>query len=238
MAREPTGQSTRGVAVAVVRDNEDPQGVGRVKLGFPRRDAEEVWARVAAPMAGDGYGAYFLPEIDDEVLVAFDGHTGDPYVLGALWSARRPPPVDNADGDNDRRVIESRSGHRLTFDDAATDGKVEVETNAGHRVVLDDEKGSERVRIEDASGDSSVEMDSSSGEVTIEAGEKLSLSAPTVEIEADADVNVAANQTVDVSGKARTNVANNGELELSSDGTTRLTASGPLSIQGALIRLN
>jgi phage baseplate assembly protein gpV len=64
----------RFTAVAIVRDNRDPSGLARVKVGFPwhSRPEDSYWARLATPMAGKGYGAFFLPEVNDEVIVAFE----------------------------------------------------------------------------------------------------------------------------------------------------------------------
>src|SRR5262245_14964429 len=78
-----------GVVVAIVRDNRDPSGLARIKVAFPRdgRPEESYWARLATPMAGKDYGAFFLPEVDDEVIVAFErGDIRFPVVVGALWS--------------------------------------------------------------------------------------------------------------------------------------------------------
>src|SRR2546426_9457473 len=90
----PPGHEARekklyGVVAGIVTNNEDPDGLGRVKIRFPwlSEDNESWWARIAAPMAGKERGAYFLPEVDDEVLVAFEhGDVNFPYVLGALWN--------------------------------------------------------------------------------------------------------------------------------------------------------
>src|SRR6185295_11928909 len=111
-----------GVVVGVVTNNQDPDGMGRVKVKFPwlSDQDESHWARVAAPMAGKERGFYFLPEVEDEVLVAFEhGDARFPYVLGALWNGKEGPPAKNDDGKNNIRVIKSRSGHiiRLTDED-------------------------------------------------------------------------------------------------------------------------
>ena len=71
-------------------------------------------------MAGDGTGFYALPDKGDQVLVAFEhGELSKPYVLGALWTALRKPPADNADGQNSKKVLKSKAGHTITFDDTA-----------------------------------------------------------------------------------------------------------------------
>jgi uncharacterized protein involved in type VI secretion and phage assembly len=189
----PAGPS--GVSVGIVSDNEDPEGMGRVKLTFPWRaaDDESVWARVAVPMAGADRGTWFLPEIGDEVLVAFaDDDLSHPVVLGALWNGEDAPPESN-DGDNDIRSVTSRSGHVLAFDDA-DDGGVEIETDAGHTVTLDDTSGGETITIEDKSGSNTIEFDATKQSLSIEAGTKLTIEAPQVELTSD------GNMTIDASG--------------------------------------
>lgn len=205
----PDAGSIEGVAVGVVTDNEDPEGMGRVKLEFPWRDAsdESYWARIATTMAGEDMGTYFLPEVGDEVLVGFEnGDVSHPYVLGALWNGKQTPPEDNADGENDVRQVKSRSGHVLTFDDDDTKGKVEIETSAGHRIVLDDSSGGEKITIEDKSGQDTIEFDAVSSSLSIEAGATLSIEAPQVEV--------------------------------SADGNMTLDAAGMLTLKGAVIKLN
>jgi len=184
-----------GIAVGVVSDNEDPEGMGRVKLTFPWRKAEDEsnWARIAVPMAGGDRGTWFLPEIGDEVLVAFEGgELAHPYVIGALWNGQDAPPESN-DGNNDVRSVTSRAGHALAFDDA-DDGGVTIETNAGHTITLDDASGSEKITIEDSSGSNVIEFDGTGQSLSIEAGAKLTVEAPQVELKAD------GNMTIDASG--------------------------------------
>lgn len=238
--REETAHEIAGVRVGIVRDNEDPENLGRVKLEFPWRDAddESYWARIATEMTGDGYGTYFLPEVEDEVLVGFEnGDIHSPIVIGSLWSGNRKPPEDNADGNNDVRKIETRSGHVVEFDDNDQEGAVRIETAAGHTVVLDDASGSESVAIEDKAGNS-LEMDSNAGEVAIEANTELSLSAPTIELSADGELTVDSSGTLEMSGDAQTKVSSKGQLNVESTGIMGIDASGPLQIQGAIIQLN
>src|ERR1700729_2511883 len=101
-----------GVVTGTVTNNSDPDNLGRVKVKFSwMSDTDESsWARIAAPMAGPGRGTYFLPEIDDEVLVVFDqGDPRFPYVIGSLWNGKDQAPANNSDGKNNLRVIKSRS---------------------------------------------------------------------------------------------------------------------------------
>lgn len=195
----PSGAS---VAVGIVSDNEDPEGMGRVKLTFPWREIEDEsrWARVAVPMAGGNRGTWFLPEVGDEVLVAFEaGDVAHPYVIGALWNGEDAPPEDNADGDNDVRTITSRAGHALTFDDG-DDGGIEITTDAGHTIALDDTSGSEKVTIEDSSGANVVEFDATAQSLSVEAGTKLTIEAPQVEIAADGNLTIDAGGVLTLNG--------------------------------------
>jgi len=229
----------RGVAVGIVTDNEDPNGMGRVKLQYPWREAddESYWARIATEMAADGYGTYFLPEVGDEVLVAFeDGDIHYPYVIGSLWSGEASPPVEN-EGDNDVREVKSRSGHAIDLDDTDGEEKVKIETSAGHTITLDDTGGSEKVTVEDKSGNNTIEMDSTSGEVSIEGSQKISLSAPQVEIEGSSEVSVSSDGKVSASSNGQMELSSS-QMKLSSKGQLKMSSSGVVTIQGSLIQLN
>jgi len=229
-----------GVRVATVRDNEDPEDIGRVKLSFPWRDAddESYWARIATNMSGDGYGTYFLPEVGDEVLVAFEnGDIHSPVVVGSLWTGKRKPPERNPDGQNDIRAITTRSGHRVEFDDSSQQGSVVIETTGGQQVELDDTPGSESITLTDKSGNI-IKMDSVSNRISLSANQEISLAAPTITLSAKSKVEISSKGKVDISGKGQTNVSSKGQLNVESNGLMGIDATGPLTIQGAIIQLN
>lgn len=195
-------ESITGVTVGKVTDNQDPDGLGRVKVTFPWRDLDDEsrWAPIAVPMAGDDMGTYFLPQEDDLVLVAFErGDIHYPYVVGALWNDDQSPPADNQ-GDNDVRRVKSRSGHQLTFDDDDQQAAVEVETAAGHKITLDDSSGGEKISIEDSSGNNAIEFDAVAGSLSIESGATLTIEAPTIEIAGDGNVTVSASGVLTLEG--------------------------------------
>lgn len=191
------GGSATGVTAAVVTDNEDPEGMGRVKLDLPRRGGndESDWARIAVPMAGGDRGTYFLPEVGDEVLVAFDaGDPAEPYVVGALWNGRDAPPAEN-EGNNDVRLIRSRSGHEIELDDAG-DGGLRIETAGGHRVVLDDGGGT--VTVEDGDGANTVTL--ASDGLALSSSTAVSVEAPQVEVKSDGNLAVEAGGVLTLKG--------------------------------------
>lgn len=192
-----------GAVVGIVTNNKDPEKLGRVKVKFPwLTDADEShWARVATFMAGKERGGWFLPEVDDEVLVLFEhGDVRFPFVVGSLWNGVDAAAYGNADGKNNVRAITSRSGHELIFDDDAQKGRLEIHTKAGHRILLDDSTGSEKILIEDKSGNNKVEMDAVKGSIAVEAQMKLSLKAQTVEIEAGIALKLKSGATLEIQG--------------------------------------
>lgn len=197
-----TGTSMRGVAVGIVTDNKDPDDMGRVKLRYPWRDSDDEsdWARLATTMAGPERGTYFVPEVDDEVLVAFaDGNIRFPYVIGALWNGKDAPP-ETGDTNNDIRKITSRSGHELVFDDTDQSEKVEITTSGGHSIVLDDSSGSEKITISDSKDQNSIEFDATSGSLDITGGTELTIEAPTVEITGTGSLKLESDGILEING--------------------------------------
>ena len=227
-----------GVAVGIVTDNEDPKGLGRVKLRFPWRDADDEshWARIAAGMAGNEYGTYFLPEIDDEVLVAFEnGDIHTPFVIGSLWNGTQKPPQTNSDGQNDIRELRSRSDHVIAFDDA-DDGSITIRTSGGNEIVIDDSGSSETIRLCDGDANNSITLDSSSGTVAIDADSELSLSAPTIALDGDS-IELSGRKGITISGKGPIDI--DSKATLSAAGSmVDINGNGVIKIKGSLITLN
>jgi phage protein D len=140
-----------GVVSGEVTHNIDPEGLGRVKVKLPwySDDNESAWARCATPMAGKGIGAYFLPDVGDEVLVAFvQGNFDDPMVLGGLWNGKRLPPATNKDGLNRLRLIKTKAGHTITLDDTKNAEKVQIRSKSGLTVTLDDAPNAPGITLE------------------------------------------------------------------------------------------
>jgi uncharacterized protein involved in type VI secretion and phage assembly len=193
--REESGRIYGVVSAVVTNNNDDPGALGRVKVRYPwlGKDAAGYWARVAAPMAGKDRGVYFLPDVDDEVLVAFEqGDVRFPYVIGALWNGKDTQPAKNDNGKNSVHVIKTRSGHviRLTDDDKA---KIEVIDSKGNSIVIDTDNNS----------------------ITIKSNKDISLSAPDgvikldaqkIEIKSSADAKIESGAGMDVKASGAMNV--------------------------------
>ena len=192
------GGYVKGVAIGIVTQNRDPDGLCRVKVRFPWHDQprESYWARLAVPMAGKERGMVMIPEVDDEVLVAFEREDlRFPYVLGALWNGKDKPPLANDDGNNDRRVLQSRSHHYLLFNDGAS-GFVELKKDDGKRVIFD----KDGILLEDGKGNQ-LKIESNSGAFTLQAKRQLTIKAETVTIESSGTLDVKASGTLTLSGQ-------------------------------------
>lgn len=173
---------TRGLAVAVVTDNEDPEGLARVRVNLPwQGDGEDTfWARLAVPMATGDKGVYFLPDVGDEVLIGFErGELTHPCVIGSLWNGQARPPETNDDGNNNIRVIRTRSDSELRFDDG-DQPSLHLKLNDGKTLLMDDAG----ITLEDGNGNL-VQIESDSGTMTIKSAGQLKLESPSVSIKGD-----------------------------------------------------
>lgn len=195
-----------GVVVGVVTNNRDPDGMHRVKVRFPWLDLEHEshWARVVATMAGNGRGAYFLPEADDEVLVAFEhGSLEHPYVMGSLWNGKDKPHENNSDGKNDNRTIKSRSGHVVRLCDSS----------GGERIEVIDKTGSNKIVI--ASSDNKITIEAQGDiEITSQTG-KVKITAIGVEITSNTDVKIQAQTSIDIQAQTSIDASATGQVNIS-----------------------
>lgn len=186
LERVATGPGGRfyGVHPALVIDNQDPDGQGRVRIRLPWSPdtdgaAYEAWARMATMMAGADRGSWFIPDVDDEVLVAFEGgDTRRPYVVGMLWNGQDTPP-EQMDSDNNLKTILSRAGIRISMDDSEGAVKLTLSTPGGHSLVFDDGDGS--VKAADSNGNV-IKMNSSG--ISISAAAKVKIDAALIEASA------------------------------------------------------
>jgi uncharacterized protein involved in type VI secretion and phage assembly len=203
VGRQDGRDGSHGVVTAIVTNNHDPDGLGRVKIKFPwlSGNTESNWARIVTPMGGKERGMFFLPEVNDEVLVGFEhGDMNRPYIIGALWNGLDKPPETNANDKNNIRKIRSRSGHEIIFDDNSTEKKekLEIHTKAGHRIVLDDCGGQEKIEIRDKSGNI-IKMDSVQNEITVESNKQISMKSRIIEIDAEM-MTLKADATLTIQG--------------------------------------
>jgi len=215
-AADDTRKRIDGVTLGVVSDIDDPMHLGRVKVRLPwlSEQVETGWAQVATPWAGSRRGTYFVPEVDDAVVVAFrHGDVRYPFVLGYVWSSNAVPP--ETDPRLERRGLTSKSGHKLVFDDSPGREQVSVVSKNGTTLTLDDTGGG-KATIANQSGTVKVELDLAQGAITISSSSgSISLSAPA--------------------GKVSVQAAS---FEVKTTGPLQLQSSATVSVQGSLVKLN
>jgi phage baseplate assembly protein gpV len=246
--RPPGDQNARarllGFVPAIVTNNKDPDGWYRVRVRFPlfsnggaSGGEESAWARVATFGGGDDRGGYFLPEVGDEVLVAFEhGDMRRPFVIGSMWNNDAKPPYDNKNGENNIRAFKSRSGHLLEFDDTKDKTKITLRSKAGSTILIDDKE--EKVEIHDDGSDNlfvldlknkKITVESKTADILIKAKEKLTLDCKTLETKAGDAHKMSVGSTFDVKASDKFKMTG---------GKGHVEASSELTLKGSLVDIN
>ncbi|MGA2812503.1 MAG: phage baseplate assembly protein V [Candidatus Acidiferrum sp.] len=157
-----------GVVTGLVTAVKDPDQQGRVQLSFPFLGGQNqsTWAPVATLMAGRGRGSWFMPEVGDEVLVAFDhGNFDHPFVIGFLWNGQDQPPA--SDITPSVRRLQTVSGHKVDFDDRDGSQKITIKTQGGHTIEMNDVAGSESITIT-TTANQQIQMQDTPATITIQ----------------------------------------------------------------------
>ncbi|GHC57546.1 type VI secretion system Vgr family protein [Ulvibacter litoralis] len=220
--------------IAKVIENEDPEKLGRIRVAFPWQEEmglKTPWLRIVSPhTGGNEQGFHFIPEVDDEVLVDFEGGNAEvPYVLGGLYNSKNKPLGDWASPDNDIKAIQTRSGHVIEFSDKKGDETITIKDKKGNSIILDSKEGSITINAPDsltltskdinitASNNLSIDvknkMDIKAMEYkseaktnhSVKAGVKLDMKAVQFGVKGDASAKIEA-PMVDIDGKAMTNI--------------------------------
>jgi uncharacterized protein involved in type VI secretion and phage assembly len=207
----------QGVVPAVVTNVQDPDNLCRIKVKYPWIDdsIESDWIRIASPMAGPERGLLIIPEVNDEVLVAFEH--GDPhraYMLGGLWNGSDAPAMDPSEvisgGVINKRVIKTRSGHVIILDD----------TDGAEQIIIRDKTESNEMIIDSAENSMTINVE---GDFTVVAKGKITL-------ESTQDMALTSKAKFDVSSTGNTTIAPKGNFEAS-------TSSGNATIKGIKLAL-
>ena len=184
LTAEAEGGRVYEPVIGLVTDNKDPQKLGRVKVKLPVLSAQDTtfWVPIVMLGAGKNRGWFFIPEPDDEVLVLFEhGDLDRPLVVGALWNGKDKAPDANSDGKNDHRVIKSRAGSRVLFDDS----------DASPSIVLEDGTGNARITID--AKNNKIKIEALKGDVCFQAPQgDLKIVAKTAELKAGQNLEVHA----------------------------------------------
>src|SRR5215217_6340138 len=158
---EIRARGAKGPVIAIVTNNSDLDGLGMVKLNYPwlSKTNETDWVRIASLMAGDKAGTFCIPEVGTEVLVVFiNGDINQPIVIGSLWNKEDKAPYVNQNGENNIKMIRTRTGHEIVFDDTSQKEQIKIHTHAGQEIVMDDTFGAMKIIIKDDNNKNSIEI--------------------------------------------------------------------------------
>ncbi len=223
----------------VVTDNNDPEGIGRVKvrLSWNSSNEETEFIRVLTPDGGGERGWFMLPEVGDEVLVGYErGNPDVPVVLGCLYNGMDKPPMSSSDvlGDGvETKLFRTRSGNEIIFYDKGGSEKITISQKDGKNVIVLDMSGPSITITSD--GDISmkaanISLESTSGDITMKAGNKI-----------------VAESTADMQLKAGGNFKSEGSMNYEAKGGIGFKASGTqanlegsamTTIKGAIVKIN
>ncbi|MGN0596250.1 MAG: phage baseplate assembly protein V [Ruminiclostridium sp.] len=228
-----------GVCPAVVTNINDPEKLGRVKvklLNLDIPDYETDFIRVCTPMSGAQWGMMFFPNVGDEVLVSFAG--GDltrGYVIGSLWNKNFKTPAEIKE-ENPVRIIKTKCGHKLVFDD--TDGKehIDIETKGGLTVTLNDEKNC--VTITDKNKKNIIKLDAQNGAVTIQAEKKATISAGSTKIVLEDSGSLSMRSDSSAKLKSAKITVDGDSTEVKAGGTLNLSSNGQTAVKGSIVKIN
>ena len=218
------GAPINGVVVALVTDNNDPNNEARVKLKFPWLDDnyESDWARLTQLGAGPNSGAVWIPEVNDEVLVAFEfGDIRRPYVVGSLYNGQDTPNEGSGLFDNGkvkRRGFISRKGHQfIFFDDSSKAGIAFISSDGNLKISLNETNSEIHI--------------SSQGKVHVESQQDMALeSQGNLKLSAQQGITLEAQTNLDLKGGSGATLDGGPQLEVK--------ASGQLKVTGAMVDVN
>lgn len=238
-----------GIMLGVVKKNWDKDHPGMVQVELLMgEDGKETtyWIPVMQPYSGKGFGTYFLPEVNTEVVVGFlMGEMDCPVLLGCLWNKVDTLPANTANDKNSIKSIRTKGGHEIIFDETKDKEKIEIKTAGNMDVCLSDKE--KVITISDDKGENLLKIDGKNGVITLEAKKKIVLKAGNVEmLTLDGSGKKATLQTNNINVDAKQNLNIKGQmaklqsntLELKAQGTLKAQASAAMQLKGAILKLN
>jgi uncharacterized protein involved in type VI secretion and phage assembly len=223
-----------GVVPAQVTNLDDPDDLGRVKVKYTwLGEIESDWLRIATPMAGAERGFLFLPEVNDEVLIAFEhGDINHPYMVGGLWSTKDKPPIEKsesiADGKVVQRVIKTRSGHIIILDD----------TQGSEQIVIRDKTEANEIAINSSDNSMTIKCD---GDLTIETKGKFTVTSTgdiTLSSKANGKIETTQNMNIEATGSMNVKSIQSMTVEGTAGATVKNAAGAEVALSGPTVNIN
>lgn len=240
---------------AVVTDNNDQKGLGRIRVKFHwmNDDEKTPWLRITSPHGGGSKGMFFIPEVGEEVIVGFEGDSpAKPYVLGTVYNGNAKTSFSNSG--NDVKALQTRSGNLIVLND--NEGSVHVADAKGNDLKID---GSGNINLTSTEsivltcGDAKIEMKKdgtiniTGKQITTNASDKATMTSGQASFTADGQQNeadmagmkasVSGSQETDISG-LKTSISADTEVDISGNTQISIKASAMVQVKGAIITLN
>lgn len=223
-----------GLQIGVVlKLGEDSTGEYKVQVKLPVMEAEQegVWARLSNFYASEGVGAFFIPEIGDEVVLGYlNNDPSNPVVLGSLYSSKRIMPYELTD-ENYTKALVTKAELKLEFDDEKK--IISIVTPGKNTVIISDEEKS--ISLQDQNGNKVVLAESG---ITIDSPKDINIAAQgKISIEATGEINMTSSADISVEGF---NISHKAQVGFSAEGsaTAELSASGQTTVKGAMVLIN
>ena len=230
-----------GIVTGIVKENynKDFPGMLRVEIRTREKDSNVThWAKIVSPYGGDERGIYFLPEVGDEVVIAYlHGDIHRPYVIGCVWNQKNSKmPKDVAVEKNYIKKIRTKRGHEIIFNEEENKDDLEIHTPKELKVKLNDEK--EVIFIQDKDGKNIIKIDAKNGAINIKADKKIVLESGSSKITIDGSGNkiAIAGNTVQIEGKQALNLK--GQTAKMEGTNTEISGSAGTTIKGATVKIN
>ncbi|GAB4477577.1 MAG: hypothetical protein OHK0057_27440 [Thermoflexibacter sp.] len=224
----------RGLHIGIVMQvHEDKEGQHRIKVKIPilQKDNIGLWARLGSFYASNQFGCFFLPEVNDEVIVGFlNDDAQNPVILGSLYSKKNAPPL-TAEKENNKKQIITRSKISITFDDK--DKILEITTPEKNTITLDDKEG--KITIVDKNKNQ-IEM--SKDGVKMDIAKDLTIKAKgNIAVEAGGNIEMKATGNITNKG---VNIENKASAKFAAEGSaqTEIKSGGQLAVKGSIVQIN
>ena len=248
-----------GILTGIVKEIYDDKFPGMVKVEFFMTDGTvnvSDWVRVIVPYGGKDKGMYFLPDIGDEVAVAFEqGNIEKPYILGCLWNKTDKIPDNSVTKDNTIKKLKTKGGHEIIFDDTENKGKITISTPKKSEISVDDENSSITIKAKGDDEENIIKIDSKNGEINVDSKKKIKLNAGSkkkIKLNAgSASIDIDGNgkkivikadnitldgKTIKIKGQS-VNIQGN-QTEIKASASMNIKCDGVANIKGGMVKIN
>lgn len=226
-----------GLTLAKVTNITDPDKLNRVMCKPVVSDGEKdvletEWCPVVQPLSGKSCGHFYMPSVDDLVLLAYlNGDPHCPYVIGGTWNGDSPAPYTVANGKNFNFSVRTPGGTELLFYDEKDKEYIEMKTPKGAKLTINDEQ--QKAELSDPEGKNLITINWKNGEMCVTADKKITLAAGSTQIvmESSGNLTMKADKTVSIQGTDIETSASNGFT--AKGAAANVEASGKLTLKGA-----